>query len=596
MALRKGHVLKLDGEVFEFSASEEDFRTVRDLKTLLAGLDSCSPPTAFVKLLQQVPPSSSSAGSSPAVASTDSIELADDTQVPFEALWERDAAVDVHHLPLQYLVCPDMKAVVLKLCPELELEKYDGFWLAVEQADYPLQTMFLSASRLLFSDTGCINRILINVDDNPVACDARQDFWSSLRYIIMGLPADVGSAVHKNGHTVLHDMIHCVKNLCCPRDADELEGIIVDFVQRIDLAIRGKDLSTAVDWQELGTVDPGLVRDLAFMAARAGDAALLTTLIQHGTNPDSIEEKEMWEEADPSDPTFNEDTLLTVGASRGHESIVSLLIEAGADPDKPNQVQSHRAGYRLTPLAHAAQQGFDAIVHRLLIARADIDANDGGAESLHVQPLTLMLALGKCKDTTVRMLVDAKPNLNATRSDSRAHGGWPITALHRAADEGLLEEVRILVNARADVCLPAQEGITAMTFAAKSCVNAVKEGWNADKTRQFGGILHLLLDAKADIPADFRYTQRGYGPDFDYQEIHACLPANDEHHIAIHGGEDGWLTITESMVPGTAASQMGDAQTRASQWERPRNDLPEGWSSHMDEYGKRSSITIPRPA
>jgi ankyrin repeat protein len=63
-------------------------------------------------------------------------------------------------------------------------------------------------------------------------------------------------------------------------------------------------------------------------------------------------------------------TLLMLAAYHGNADTVALLLDKGADPDRPNA----RAQ---TPLGGVAFKGYTAIALRLLDAGADIDADQG---------------------------------------------------------------------------------------------------------------------------------------------------------------------------------------------------------------------------
>ena len=63
-------------------------------------------------------------------------------------------------------------------------------------------------------------------------------------------------------------------------------------------------------------------------------------------------------------------TPLWVAAKRGHSHVVKLLLERGAEFDKPD-------GFGITPLHRASYSGHKDVVKVLLDAGADIDKTDG---------------------------------------------------------------------------------------------------------------------------------------------------------------------------------------------------------------------------
>jgi ankyrin repeat protein len=124
---------------------------------------------------------------------------------------------------------------------------------------------------------------------------------------------------------------------------------------------------------------------------------------------------------------------LSLASGEGHETIVRLLLDAGADVDgKP------RGGYWLTPIAIASFGGHTEIVRMLIEAGADarLDYADGS-------PPALSSAASKGYIEIVRLLIGAGVDVNY-------HGGRFNTPLQSAVYGGHTEIVRILLEANAD--------------------------------------------------------------------------------------------------------------------------------------------------
>jgi ankyrin repeat protein len=124
-------------------------------------------------------------------------------------------------------------------------------------------------------------------------------------------------------------------------------------------------------------------------------------------------------------------TALHGAASRGHEAVVRLLVEKGADVNA-----KHRD--RWTALHEAAYKGHEAVVRLLVEKGADVNAK-------HRDRWTaLHLAAEPGHEAVVRLLVKEGADVNAKDDDRQ-------TALHLAAGHGHEAMVRLLVKEGADV-------------------------------------------------------------------------------------------------------------------------------------------------
>jgi Ankyrin repeats (3 copies)/Ankyrin repeats (many copies)/Ankyrin repeat len=146
-------------------------------------------------------------------------------------------------------------------------------------------------------------------------------------------------------------------------------------------------------------------------------------------------------------------TALSMAALQGHEVVVRLLVDRGADI----HAKDH-GGW--TALHLAAEGGHEAVVRLLVDGGADIHAKDhGGWTALH------QAAWGG-HEAVVRLLADGGVDIHA-----KDHDRW--TALHLAASRGHEAVVRLLVNGGADIHAKGRNGETALHRAASRRHEAV---------------------------------------------------------------------------------------------------------------------------
>eukprot|EP00929_Paragymnodinium_shiwhaense_P030373 TRINITY_DN17230_c0_g1_i3.p1 TRINITY_DN17230_c0_g1~~TRINITY_DN17230_c0_g1_i3.p1 ORF type:complete len:1154 (-),score=248.67 TRINITY_DN17230_c0_g1_i3:66-3455(-) len=137
----------------------------------------------------------------------------------------------------------------------------------------------------------------------------------------------------------------------------------------------------------------------------------------------------------------------------GHAEVVAALLAARADP----ALSVLHKQQSMTPLHIAAYRGFSDIVTQLLAAKAA--PTDNGPEG--VTPLHLAAQEGR--STVLAALLQAAGG-GAVHSQLSRDGFSP---LHEAALNGHHDAARVLLEAKADVDLPAAGGATALHAAAQ---------------------------------------------------------------------------------------------------------------------------------
>ena len=152
------------------------------------------------------------------------------------------------------------------------------------------------------------------------------------------------------------------------------------------------------------------------VAAQAGDATKLRSLLDSGANPNDY------------DGTYS---ALMYAAGNGHVEAVRILLARGANVD-------HRDHNGDRALLWAAQHGHADVVRLLLAGRAAVESN---ADPHLITPLMQACRYGHL--AAARVLI-------AAGADSRRRDHVNDTALHAAAISGNAELVALLLRAGAD--------------------------------------------------------------------------------------------------------------------------------------------------
>lgn len=181
---------------------------------------------------------------------------------------------------------------------------------------------------------------------------------------------------------------------------------------------------------------------------------------------------------------------LHLAIQNGHMSVVSILLDSGADLHKRDETGS-------TPLLVASRSGSKKIAMELINRGSDkMTTNMSGCTALHLSgmfghgeiieilvsegcsidvnpvdnqgatPLHLATATGQFQ--TMKILLKKGANVNA-----RDHGSW--TPLHHAAALGIVESLKLLMEFGAQVHEQTLGGMTALHLAVRSSNIAIVE-------------------------------------------------------------------------------------------------------------------------
>lgn len=145
---------------------------------------------------------------------------------------------------------------------------------------------------------------------------------------------------------------------------------------------------------------------------------------------------------------------IMIASINGHTQAVGLLLNAKANPNMPNP-KGH------TPLMAAAQFGYIPIVDELLNAKADPNRDN----EIGYSPLMAATAFGG-RTSIIQKLLEARADIHRQALDLLERGGKVrATALHKLAQDGHLDAIQLLVQAKADVNQARSDGITPLAIA-----------------------------------------------------------------------------------------------------------------------------------
>ncbi|KRT80913.1 Ankyrin repeat-containing protein, partial [Oryctes borbonicus] len=170
-----------------------------------------------------------------------------------------------------------------------------------------------------------------------------------------------------------------------------------------------------------------------------------------------------------SETESNHDTALTLACAGGHEELVELLLQRGADIE-------HRDKKGFTPLILAATAGHEKVVEILLNHNADIEAQ---SERTKDTPLSLACSGGRYE------VVELLLNRNANKEHRNVSDYTPLSL---AASGGYVNIIKLLLNHGAEINsrTGSKLGISPLMLAAMNGHTAA---------------VKLLLDMGSDINA-----------------------------------------------------------------------------------------------
>ncbi|KAK5467499.1 hypothetical protein LTS15_000472 [Exophiala xenobiotica] len=249
-----------------------------------------------------------------------------------------------------------------------------------------------------------------------------------------------------------HKRINVARNFAFPKQKGLLtyllehdEHIILDILcasGNFDSELTGKDGRTALS-----------------LAAKKGHEAIVRVLLERGAELDS-KDNIGW-------------TPLSWAARNGHEAVVRVLLEMGAELDsKHNNGQTPLSwatgGAELeskdnngqTPLSWAAEYGHEAIVRVLLEMGAELDSKDNGGRT----PLSWATRNGH--EAMVRVLFERGAELDSKDNGGRTPLSWATGYGHEAV-------VKVLLERGAELESKDNNGQTPLSYAAKYGYEAV---------------------------------------------------------------------------------------------------------------------------
>ncbi|RMZ79078.1 hypothetical protein DV737_g3580, partial [Chaetothyriales sp. CBS 132003] len=188
------------------------------------------------------------------------------------------------------------------------------------------------------------------------------------------------------------------------------------------------------------------------LAARNGHEAVVKLLLEKGADLEARDE--------------DSETPLLQAAWTGHEAVIKLLLEKGADLEARDRRDR-------TPLLQAALAGHEAVVKPLLEKGADLEARDRRDRT------PLLLASRNGHEAVVKLLLEKGTDLEARDEDGETPLLW-------AAREGYEAVIKPLLEKGADLEARDRRDRTPLLWAAR-------EGYEA--------VVKLLLEKGADLEA-----------------------------------------------------------------------------------------------
>ncbi|KAJ7352522.1 ankyrin repeat-containing domain protein [Mycena albidolilacea] len=212
--------------------------------------------------------------------------------------------------------------------------------------------------------------------------------------------------------------------------------------------------------------------DMLFVAADCGHLDMVRLLVSDLDVPSCDRSKALWP-----------------AAYRGHEPVVKLLLEHGAQPDIIGD-------FGETALHAAASEGHISIIDTLSRHGADVNATTPRGVT------ALMEASDRGNVAVVRRLIEYDADINQLNLDPESEHA---NALQAAAQKGNLEVVRLLVENGADVNLQGGPYGTALHAAWDGGQDGnfrflLANGADVNVVGSAGTILHVLCSTRQEHP------------------------------------------------------------------------------------------------
>ncbi|KXJ87503.1 ankyrin repeat-containing domain protein [Microdochium bolleyi] len=255
---------------------------------------------------------------------------------------------------------------------------------------------------------------------------------------------------------------------CCEAK-DELSGWALDLASML---CRNKRLPNMTWFPHCRNWVGNLAPDTDLIVATSLRSVPLVQIMLQNIEKDVLDAKE----------SFYGKTALRIAVDAGSSEIIQLLLDAGADPDIPDDKNE-------APIHIATTQAMEENLEALLEAGAETDVLDKDGLS----PLML-----SCYDTAyeeaTRILLAYRSNTNFCNSKGR-------NALFYAAEKCEVQQAMLLLRHGCDVTHADKEGNTALHLAAASVLDP--EGCDVDPTIDDDGpeLLALLIHYGADVNA-----------------------------------------------------------------------------------------------
>jgi hypothetical protein len=178
-----------------------------------------------------------------------------------------------------------------------------------------------------------------------------------------------------------------------------------------------------------------------YLAAANGHEAVVKLLLEKGAELESKNK--------------NGQTPLSLAAWRGNEAMVKLLLEKSAELESKNKNGQ-------TPLSLAASRGSEAVVKLLLEKGAELESEDKDGQT------PLSLAAENEEETMVKLLLEKGAELESKDVDGQ-------TPLSLAAERGHEAVVKLLLENGAELESEDKHGQTPLSVAADNGYEAVVE-------------------------------------------------------------------------------------------------------------------------